>query len=173
MEHVFLSDLIHLRFEYFFNRKLPVSIRKTSEKILLGYAFKVFDPAQIHMLTFMNTCFVFVFCHIILLILYTSCQVKPLLLRLYKKAPSSSRTEDQVYQKIKSLIGDDLLKVQMETCFYIQITTSGNILNSDFFFNEKKILTGHGSKSLCLESREKMLPVLEIHVLVNELMNPK
>lgn len=51
MEHVFLSDLIHLRFEYFFNRKLPVSIRKTSEKILLGYAFKVYNPAQIHLFT--------------------------------------------------------------------------------------------------------------------------
>lgn len=28
-------------------------------------------------------------------------------------------------------------------------------------------------KSICLESRKKMLPVIEIHVLVNELMNPK
>ncbi|XP_078326512.1 phosphoribosylformylglycinamidine synthase-like isoform X4 [Crassostrea virginica] len=68
-------------------------------------------------------------------------EVKPLLLRLYKKAPSSSRTEDQVYQKIKSLIGDDLLKVQMETCFYIQITTSESELDLETFSRLEWILS--------------------------------
>lgn len=48
-------------------------------------------------------------------------------MRLYKKTSSSVRAEDQAYQKIKSLIGDDLQRVQIETCYYVQFTTEGII----------------------------------------------
>ncbi|XP_062608746.1 phosphoribosylformylglycinamidine synthase-like isoform X1 [Saccostrea cucullata] len=50
-------------------------------------------------------------------------EVKPLLLKLFKKSCSYPRAEDVTYQKIKSLIGDDLRKVQIETCFYVQFTS--------------------------------------------------
>ncbi|XP_056013260.1 phosphoribosylformylglycinamidine synthase-like isoform X2 [Ostrea edulis] len=54
----------------------------------------------------------------------TTCKrEQPLLLKLYKKASSCPRAEDVTYQKMKSIIGDDLHKVQIETCYYIQFSS--------------------------------------------------
>lgn len=60
-------------------------------------------------------------------------EVKPLLLRLYKKTSSSVRAEDQAYQKIKSLIGDDLQRVQIETCYYVQFTTEESAIDIETY----------------------------------------
>lgn len=61
-------------------------------------------------------------------------------MRLYKKTSSSVRAEDQAYQKIKSLIGDDLQRVQIETCYFVQFTTDGIISHTvDFIISNSDI----------------------------------